>query len=234
MADFFDDSDVPDEESPLSQLRNKLKQHSKKSAFAKTSHEFVPDGCIDQIVTRNEVLAALNITEPTTKEEVLVRFILERAKRIFAVAVFAKIDVKAAIERFKSNDVDDSRMPILRPKKGWSSGWRGDFYEYHWRFFAPVFLTTNYSHDFEDAQILPFMTMSRVSGEGAFGEVSRIEIHPNHIRPVSEVQKTWFGNRLTTPRGCMITTASPSKRSKRSKIRKKTPSIGNEKSKRSS
>ena len=189
MHDFFDDSDVPDEESPLSQLRNKLKQHSTKSAFAKTPHEFVPDGCIDQIITRYQVLTVLNITEPTTQEEALVQFVLKRAMRIFAVAVFAKIDVKVAIEWFKSNNYDDSRLPILSPKKkGRMAGWRGDFYDCQWRFSAPIFLTENYSHDFMEAQILPFITMSRVSGEGAFGEVSRIGIHPNHIRPVS---KTW-------------------------------------------
>jgi hypothetical protein len=234
MADFFDDSDAADEESPLSQLRSKLKQCSTKSAFAKTPHEFVPKGCVDQIITRDKVLAALNITEPTTQEQALVQFVLKRAKRIFAVAVFAKIDVKVAIEWFKNKDVGDDHpeIPFQPKKKGRTAGWRGDFCDCQWRFFAPVFLTTEYSQDFKESEILPFLTMSRVSGEGAFGEVSRIEIHPNHTRPVSKIQIPWSGNRLTLPRSCANTTALPSKRSKRSKIRKKMLSIGNEKSKR--
>lgn len=184
-----DSSDSSDEESEL-QLRDILMKHSLESAFEKTRHEFVPEGVIETFITYEEIKSWLGIGSSALQDEDLMRFIFEDAKRMFAITVVAKPDARReAIEWLRSEGYNDQKLPIFPPpkKKKWTSGWRRDFCNCQWMFVAPVFDTTRSSHTFEEARILPFISMSVIAGEGAFGQVSRTVIHERHMGPVSMI-----------------------------------------------
>ena len=185
MFEESDDTDSSDDE--IWSLRTQLKNGSCMSTFATTPHKFIPEGLLDRLVNLEAVKHTLDIVQPSSKEQLLIDFILSRARRAFAVAVFARIkSVKKAMSWFKTKDLDDTHLPIKIQTRDWETGWRGDFYDQQWMFFAAVFLTTSSSHDFEEARILPFTFMSLISDEGVFCEVSRAVIHKDHLKPVSE------------------------------------------------
>jgi hypothetical protein len=184
MSGDSSDSESDADQDPVYELRETLKKHSIENEFHRTSHEFVPEGVIDEVITLEKVKLCLDIKDSSNE---LVQFVMAGAKRAFATAVLAKIDVKKTLERLRDEGIDDSKLPIVKHKsKGWRKGWRADFCEQQWRFFAPIFYSTKRSHIFEEALILPFLKTSVVTGEGSFGEVSRIEIHPNHMKPVGD------------------------------------------------
>ena len=185
MFEESDDTDSSDDE--IWSLRTQLNNGSCKSMFATHPQKFVPEGLVDTLVDLKVVKCALNIGRPSSKEQLLINFILSRARRAFAVAVFARIkSIKRAMHWFKSKELDDTHLPIKVQTSDWETGWRGDFYDQQWRFFAAVFTTTRSSHDYEEAYILPFTSVSPVADEGAFGEVSRVVVHKDHMKPVSE------------------------------------------------
>jgi hypothetical protein len=186
MSEDFSDSESDTEQDPIYELRETLRQRSIRSEFHKTSHDFVPEGVIDEVITFDQVESCLNIRDPSTESYELVRFVMTGAKRAFATAIFAKIDVKLTLEWLRAEGLDDNKLPVKQRSKNLRKGWKGDFCENQWRFFAAEFDSTKHSHIFDEALILPFLKTSVVTGEGSFGEVSRTEIHPNHMKPVSE------------------------------------------------
>ncbi|OAL55166.1 hypothetical protein IQ07DRAFT_498642 [Pyrenochaeta sp. DS3sAY3a] len=89
----------------------------------------------------------------------------------------------------KYNFSDDD-LPIREQVGPWTQSWRTYFYDEQWRFCAPVFDPTKHIHDFDEALILPVVSMSPVGDQGAFGMVSQYEIHESHIKPVSNCTVT--------------------------------------------
>jgi hypothetical protein len=183
MSNEYSDSESEDDDEW--DIRAKLNTGSCSSMFATPPYKFIPEGLVDELVSPEVVRRAFKIGEPSDKEQLLIDFVLERARRVFAVAVWAKVDVKRAMGWFKHNDIDDLKLPIKVQTSEWKSRWRSEFYDEQWRFFAAVFVTTSFSHDFDEARVLPFTSMSSVSDEGAFGEVYKVTVHQNHMRPVS-------------------------------------------------
>jgi hypothetical protein len=86
---------------------------------------------------------------------------------------------------FLKHEFSDEDLPVKEQTGPWTQSWRVDFYDAQWRFCAPVLNLSKHIHDFEEALILPVVSMSPVGGQGAFGMVSQYEIHGNHIVPVS-------------------------------------------------
>lgn len=179
------DSESDTNDEPEYQLREVLRQRSIRSAFDKTCHDFVPEGVIDEVITLDQVEKCLKVTYSSNEGDELVQFVMTGAKRAFAIAVFAKIDVVKTLRWLMAENINDDKLPIIKPKKkSWSSNWKGDFCDSQWRFFAPIFNSTKHSHIFEEPFILPFVNSSVVTGKGSFGEVSRTEIHSDHMKPV--------------------------------------------------
>jgi hypothetical protein len=170
-------------------LKVSLTKNLKKSMFDKTPHKFVPEGIIDELVTERAIRKSLRITNSTPEEDELVTFVRLRAKKAFATTVYCKSNTNRAMRWFQKNNIDDEDLPIKQKTQLWATSWRSDFYEDQWKFFAPVFSTTQYSHDLEEAHILPFVGKSVDSGRGSFGVVSRYDVHGNHLEPVREHRK---------------------------------------------
>lgn len=192
MSEHESESESSDEDSEP-QLRDTLVDCFQKSAFEKTLQDFVPEGVIERIIALDDIERELNIQEKSSQDKDLVQFVETSAKRGFAVAVYAKIDVKQAMKWLKTENLNDEKLPLIKVRKStWLKGWRKDFCEAQWKFFAPVFDTTRHSHTFEESRILPFISMSTVSGEGAFGQVSHTVVHADHMKPVSKTCWSWY------------------------------------------
>lgn len=207
------DSSSPSEDGEP--LLDVLTGNTIKSAFEKTPHEFIPHGTIDREVTRASILEAMDVDEPSKEDEMLVTFILESAKKVFAIAVYIELkSLYKAISLFEKSGFVDTKLPIRAntnpyPKsaKGpqhpfaameepvkrdkdriWTSGKLKMFQEYQWRFLAPVFSITESNHDLGE-NIVPFISKQLSFGEGSFGVVSKYEIHKDHIQdPVGELR----------------------------------------------
>ncbi|KAF2011920.1 hypothetical protein BU24DRAFT_266342 [Aaosphaeria arxii CBS 175.79] len=94
-----------------------------KSEFDKTPHQFMPEGKVENYITRDTVLAALDLTDPRKKErkekknEELVQFVLTKAMKIFAILVYTRLDrsashLRKAMEFFKKKNWGDKNLPF--------------------------------------------------------------------------------------------------------------------------
>ncbi|OAL53853.1 hypothetical protein IQ07DRAFT_596836 [Pyrenochaeta sp. DS3sAY3a] len=189
MPASLDDSDS--EEESGSSLRTTLWEHSTESAFTTPPKRFIPRDAIESIITLNNVQTTLGITQ---ENDPLVQFVMQHAKRSFAIAVYARINVKNAMKWLMKINIGDSDLPFNYTKK--KSPWRGDFYDNQWTFLARPFKSTELNHDFEANEILPFQEFVLVSQDGSFGDVYRAVIHDGHIEPAGTVNEE-FGTSST-------------------------------------
>jgi hypothetical protein len=164
-------------------INAELRKKSKLSAFNKTAHEFVPNGIVDELITEKAIRGCLKARRG--EHIALVDFIFTHAKTAFAIATFARLNSHRVMNWFRKHEFSDEDLPVKEQTGPWTQSWRVDFYDAQWRFCAPVLNLSKHIHDFEEALILPVVSMSPVGGQGAFGMVSQYEIHGNHIVPVS-------------------------------------------------
>lgn len=177
----MDDSDS--EEESGSPLRTTLWENSCESTFTNPPKRFVPRGAIESIVTVNDVQTTLGMAQ----DDPLVQYVMDHAKQAFAIAVYARIDVKQAMKWFAKTKKGDNSLPFTYTKG--KVQWRGDFCDNQWTFLAPPFQSTKHNHDFVANEILPFTEFSLVSQDGAFGDVYRTVIHDRHVEPASPVDE---------------------------------------------
>lgn len=165
-------------------LRENLRGLLESSAF-ESNHRFVAEGALDQLIDEATIKESMRIRVPTDQETDLVTFIVTRAKKAFAIAVFAQANTNEAMRWLKENNIDDKCLPISKQTEPWGEDWRADFYDHQWQFTAPVFSTSSSNHNLEEGHVLPFIEKSAGTGEGSFGEVTRYVLHKNHMLPVS-------------------------------------------------
>ncbi|KAF2627583.1 HET-domain-containing protein [Macroventuria anomochaeta] len=198
----------PHTEEELSTI---LREHSVKSQFGKRSDHFLPRGELDRLITRDSILAELEIKEENADEaEDLIDFILQKARRLFAIVVYIRLPrVEDAMLLFQANDFHDARLPIeewtrdvfeaklreniehpfivmqgvLRRRRDyiWSRSYIYDFQKRQWEFLAPIISTEETNDCHNSNAILPFITQYTNLAEGSFGVVSKYAIHPDHI-----------------------------------------------------
>lgn len=161
-----------------------------KSVFDRTPHKFIPNGIVEELVTEKAIRKSLypRHANPNDEAKALIRFIYQRARRAFAVAVFCQLNTIRAMRWFKANNLGDDDLPIREHTDQWKTSWQSEFYDEHWRFFAPTFSTTQRSHNLEDAHILPFVARAVEYGRGSFGVVTQYSVHKNHMNTVSVQQ----------------------------------------------
>jgi hypothetical protein len=128
----------------------------------------------------------LHIANPTPAEDELIDFVKTRASKVFAIALWAKVEnPKRMMAYFKSKNLDDNDLPITDPNSIWSKrSWYNDLIEHQWRFYAAIFSTAKYNLDLEESCILPFTSKGGDDGRGSFGVVSKYLVHRNHMEPV--------------------------------------------------
>lgn len=204
LDDSSSDESSEDEDYLSEKLFNRLSQ----SDFEKDTRPFMPEGVLNEVITRKSILNAMDIEHPNPEDEELVTFILQKAKKVFATLISIKLDqnksLQSAMLKFREHGIDDSRLPIedtedksknvlaaLEPKvkrknKIWSGSTIAHFCNDQWRFLVPVFSTDAKTdinrYNLPHSTILPFVKKHADFDEGSFGKVYKYEIHPNHIK----------------------------------------------------
>ena len=139
---------------------------------------------------------------PEEGDELLVKFILQEAKKLFAILVTTRHPkLQEAISLFQKHNFDDTKLPIkfwtgqmfndaqhpffemqgARKKKVWDKSLIYDFQEKQWEFLAPVLSTEETYHCYGNHVIMPFVAQIASFAEGSFGVVSKYEIHEDHM-----------------------------------------------------
>jgi len=177
------------------------------SDFDNTPRKFMCHDGLDELVTRDSVLDAMQMEEPLDDDDrQLVNFILKNAKKIFATSVSIELDqveglLKKAMQLFQKKGIDDSKLPFkdgphstlqdLEPgikhrSKIWRENKVHEFFNNQWRFLVPVFLThpeTNMdNYNLPASTIFPVLKKEEVLEKGSFGKVFKCSIHPKHIK----------------------------------------------------
>jgi hypothetical protein len=176
------------------------------SNFDYAPRPFWPEGTINDLIKRDVVRRELDKANESYGDE-LVDFILNRAKKLFAITT--TVDSRPCwllkvMKFFQSHDFGDSslsaeiannggstinstslnkRLATLDPKL-WRPAMRSKFCEAQWKALAPVFSTAKSNYDFGLNTILPFTEINRNIKSGAFSRVYKVSIHRDHFKDV--------------------------------------------------
>lgn len=181
--------------------------------------EFLPANIIEDMFTishldddtgatstpMKRLLGHLVVEHPASDDEILARFVVDRARKVFLTCILSldsdQEEIFDVISMFREEDFDDSKLPIERhdSKVPMSidnqtfSGLLSDFigpmkarhiHEAQWKFLAPVFSTKQMFYDIEKFVPLPFVSDLKAphrSEEGTYGSVQRRVIHSAHF-----------------------------------------------------
>lgn len=204
--------DLSPSHTPDMRLSDLLRLELEKSAFDKTPYKFLPRGALDSLITMNTILKEMNITRVTEQDRETAHYILAKAKRAFATAVYIDLPPEAlykAMTMFRLNGFADEHLPLdemtgaqLGSNK--VSGFNHPLVkmESHAQYEGMRVWTFRRVHAFLEEQfkflapvmsvssvghdfgncILPFTKKHATRAEGAFGMVYKVEIHPDHLQ----------------------------------------------------
>lgn len=195
MSSESENSSSDSSSSVEESLGAQIVQKFEKSAFDK--REFLPNGCIDTLITECTVIRELAFTQKMEDKSniKLVSFILNEGTKIFAimlVAGFKGKDLLRAITQFRKNKLGDKSLPIMEgaenkvplfwhpPKGPWDLPSIRRFCNDQWAFLAPVFSKERLNLELYTHDILPFTYQDDDVKSGAFGEVHQVTVHPFH------------------------------------------------------
>jgi hypothetical protein len=184
------------EKSLVDQIAMKLER----SIFDR--HDFLPEGCIETLITEATVMKEMGITEETKEESrKLLGFILKDGRKIFAILLLSGFEGKTlreVITQFRRKKIGDASLPItdktkvpffISPKQHWNEWWIRNFYERQWILLAPVFSSERLNLQLRADHVLPFTSQDNDIKSGAFGEVHQVTVHPkHHTNPVLTVR----------------------------------------------
>jgi len=207
----FDDFD---QEAQNASLGEELIHSLARSAFD-NNVDFLPEGFVDELLTKDNVRAELGCPPEMKKlEETALKFIFgedenpkgDRAKKLFVIALMAGITADSlkltkVMGRFLNANIRDSSLPIKNtventafydpkgnPQPPWTIIMIHNFIEKQWTVIAPVFTDQNLEHKLDEKCILPIVEKVGGLDEGAFGEVIQVAIHKRHnLNPIIKV-----------------------------------------------
>lgn len=161
--------------------------------------KFLPQGELERIVTRESVIRELEYQSQCQDDSVLVNFILEKAKKLFAISLMSQVqDLNYTMELFRKHEISDKNLPAPTSEtetsssleqcfKLWDPIVQDDFINTRqWMFLAPVFsvepasASTLTPLDFEQGIIFPFIETG-VPTMGGFGVVYKVKVHRSHL-----------------------------------------------------
>lgn len=230
----FDQNHIEESSSHEVTLDHQLCQRFETSKFDERDPTFLPEGSIEILVTERTISSELFDDEvPRTPEKAVIRFVQEKAKKVFAIAVCCGVsgeDLVTTIKFFR--DVvffNDSNLPIEKPEtpkrdsptwalpfpfdrlhgkrlpKIWSGTRVKTFYSQQWGFLAPVFSKTKFQHNLSPDCIFPFTWVNNIVKGGMFSRVYEVEIHPNHQETPELTVRNYFQKSLKWIKSSSIT-----------------------------
>lgn len=185
------------------------------------TREFVPEGCLNKIVTRDFVIKELEgydghgLERDTDPDfDALVAFTHEKAIKIFSIAACSGLEgmiLFLAMDMLRKYSLVDEILSIkswdehhefwslfdqkLDGKHIWTKTRISSFYGMQWKFLAPVFTTASEeqisSYQLTKRHILPFISRRDDTDARYFGNSFRYQIHPNHLKDSENPGRTW-------------------------------------------
>lgn len=149
------------------------------------SSSFVPAGELEKLLTEEVVWTTVQQSAiDVSKRKETVRIVVSGARAIFAILVLqSKLHfIRNFIEQDQyQNGQLDAKLPVselaLQNLLGKAAG--RIFWDRQWMFIAPIFRHDLSHRILKDAVVLPFIQSSHI-GEGAFGIVFEVTLHPQH------------------------------------------------------
>lgn len=199
-----------------SELRNYLCSHLWQSNW-NGPIDFVPEGQIYNLLTETTIRRLLRLSRRRI-DDALVDYIVTRAKRLFTLTILINQEDYKLVDYmtfFRDNGYRDSKlmagtnfesvdvqtnelshfqqeiMEDLQNERLFQSFPSREITEKQWQVLTPVFSTEVDSYYFHGRVVLPFRKVKTDTNRpmrGAFSEVFKIEIHPDHfIDPLNKV-----------------------------------------------
>jgi hypothetical protein len=177
-------------------LSSKIAHHYALAVFDTKAEKFVPEGCLETLITTAEIEEELGL-----KNDALVAWILVNAKKVFAIAI-RSLNTKGKLQRamswFRDTKFDDTSIPIEEwwysedetqhpafPGEIWKLDNLTNFYDFQWMFLAPVFAIEQYDYDLSSQSILPVVWKRGIPNKGLFASVYQVDIHEAHQKVLS-------------------------------------------------
>ena len=171
---------------PLAKLKTQL-QKARVPAAGQLLREFVPEGCLKQILTTTAVLSVLAdpvFEVPPHKRESTAQIIASEGQIVFALLL--DLNLERELSRFIEQDVLDrelfssiDRLEDVVPQAAKEIAKR------RWDYRAYRFRKGQYQRKVLDEEILPYIDQTMIGG-GGYSSVYRVLIHPNHQNIVSD------------------------------------------------
>jgi len=186
--------------TPEESLVDKIVTQLQESVF--DNDEFLPDGCIDRLITKEAVMSELALSQDDLKKgsnATLVNFILKKGKVLFAILLvsgFHGTQLVKAVTQFGMKGMGDSKLPITEEIRrstpffgSWSQNMSHNFLKKQWAFLSPVFCEEKKNLELHPRVIMPFTCQEDSVKSGAFGEVHQVTVHEAHHKdPVLTVR----------------------------------------------
>jgi hypothetical protein len=162
------------------------------SNFHDPAQGYFPIGRVRHLISPGPVEKELRrgnkeaLDEEEDKDAVIDR-ICRQSYKTFATALFCGLESVALLDfmlEFQEKGLTDEHLPAVAEETirecCWDDTKAHSFCIQRWKFLAPVFSPQKYDYDLPNDCIFPFAKDVTMSRSGAFGTVSRVEIHPDH------------------------------------------------------
>jgi hypothetical protein len=192
---YLDEDDYSPSDSEPS-LADLLIQRTQQSHFDNKKQDFIPEGVVDELITRKAVLNEVSQLGTGDVERAnILNFILCHARKVFAITIYSSIageNLLRAMTNFYRHKFNDESLPIVDLKqlerlglspfrlRLWTNLAIRNFCENQWQFLAPVFSPTQFQYNLEADCILPFTWKNSTVKGGYSSQVTEVEIHPAH------------------------------------------------------
>ncbi|KAK8030032.1 hypothetical protein PG993_011323 [Apiospora rasikravindrae] len=158
--------------------------HAQRVSNSETYH-FVPHNQLKLILEEKDVVAVLKESGLASHELTgTTKIVMTRAGRIFAILVTIR-EIQEILRFIESDHLQgdgglDKALPFRKGALDFLSDEIADrFYDAQWEFCAPIF-SPNFQHRvFDQKTRFPYL-QSSLEGEGGFGTVYYVKIHPDH------------------------------------------------------
>ncbi|KAL9581396.1 MAG: hypothetical protein Q9212_003927 [Teloschistes hypoglaucus] len=169
----------------MATLQEELQDLRRESSDHRSS--FVPEGALDTIITVDEIKSALRDAKirPDRLKETL-DLIARGGKKPFAILVLI-YRLEYIVDFIEFDQLQEYSIDAKLPygsrtvlERILLKGYAAEFYERQWEFTAPISKRRAGHRCLHERTVFPFVESS-IQGEGNFGDIYKIGVHPSHI-----------------------------------------------------
>ncbi|KAI0429029.1 kinase-like domain-containing protein [Xylaria sp. FL1042] len=161
--------------------------------------QFLPAGRLDRLITRSSVVSVIGLSnnweQVSAEDKKLVNFIVESAKKVFAINITAGMgkngpELRKVMLVFHAHGFGDASLPVKpefwAPENSlvrdlrWRKAELHRFMDHQWMYLAPIFPETLWDADLEPDCILPFTSVDSIVRADAFSSIYQVTVHPSH------------------------------------------------------